>query len=463
MTAARSDGIQQSPPPALLVTAEERQRALLTEVAERRLRLMQRLGDGAAVVVPAARERQRNRDCMYPFRQNSDFYYLSAFPEPDAVLLLLPGNSSEVIVFCRPRDPQKELWDGARIGTEGAEAVYGADIAYSVESLDTRMPELLAGRKLVCYPMGEDADFDSRLLGWLKELQAGARGGVQAPLELVSTQAHIHELRVVKSALELTLMREAGAITARAHQQAMKVCKPGLHEYHLEAVLWQQFVQGGARFPAYNHIVGAGANSCTLHYNNNDAEIHDGDLVLIDAGCELCCYAADITRTFPANGRFSPEQRAIYEIVLEAQRQAIAAIRPGANWEQLNQAAVQVLSRGLLDIGLLSGSLEQVLEQRLWQKFQPHRVGHWLGLDVHDVGSYRDAERWRPFEPGMTLTVEPGLYITAKTAEVAPCWHEIGVRIEDNLVVTETGSDFLNGILPREPAEVEQLMATGSD
>ncbi len=433
------------------------------EFAARRAQLMQHLGADAIALLPAARRRLRNRDTEYPFRQDSDFYYLSGFPEEDAVLVLAPGRKEgEYLLFCHEHDPVRELWDGPRAGMEGACERYGADQAFPLSELDRRAPELLAARTRLHYPLGRDAGFDERVGNWFKQLRAAARSGVRPPEEVRNLDALLHEMRLRKSARELELMRSAGAISARAHRRAMACCRPGMHEYELEAELLHEFVRSGARHTAYGCIVGAGHNACVLHYVDNNSELQDGDMVVIDAGCELDLYAADITRSFPVNGRFSTEQRAVYEIVLQAQEDAIAAARPGNSWESLHLASLRTLVQGLADLEILQGEVDALIEEESWKPFYPHRIGHWLGMDVHDAGVYRNGEQWRALEAGMVTTVEPGLYFRAGTKGLDPRWHGIAVRIEDDVLVGENGAEIINGELPRTVEEVEEVMRAGA-
>jgi len=425
--------------------------------AQRRAELLQHMQGGVAII-PTAPVRIRNRDVDYPYRPDSDFYYLTHFPEPDAVAVLVPGRPhGEYILFCRERNPEKEIWDGKRAGLEGARAVYGADDAFPIEDIDDILPGLLENREKVFYSIGRYADFDARLMSWVNEVRAKSRNGVHAPGEFVDLDHILHEMRLIKRPEEIRLMRRAAKISAAAHRRAMQVCRPGMMEYELEAELLYEFRRGGAEFPAYWPIVGAGANACVLHYRENNCRINAGDLVLIDAGAELDCYAADITRTFPANGRFSGEQRAVYEVVLAAQTAAIAEVRPGRHWNDPHDAAVRVLTQGLVDLGLLQGDVDGLIEKGEYRRFYMHRTGHWLGMDVHDVGDYKVADAWRELEPGMTLTVEPGLYIAAGPG-VPERFANIGVRIEDDVLVTRDGCEVLTHEVPKTIDDIEALM-----
>lgn len=429
------------------------------EYARRRAKIIKKMGAGAIAVLPAAPHKTRNRDSEYAYRQDSDFLYLTGFSEPEAVLVLIPGRKEgEFVLFCRERDPQMETWNGPRAGLEGARTQYGAAESHSIADLDKYLPALMENRTRVYAVMGHDADFDRRLHGWLHEVRRKARLGVRAPREFHALDHLVHELRLYKSAGEIALMRHAAHVSASAHRRAMQVCRPGMKEYQIEGELWHEFMSHGCRHGAYNPIVGGGANACILHYTANDALLHDGDMLLIDAGAEHAGYAADITRTFPVNGRFTPAQRALYEVVLEAQLAAIEHIRPGKHWQEPHEAAVRVLTEGLVALGLLKGKPKKLIERGEYRRYYMHRTGHWLGLDVHDVGEYKQSnEAWRVFEPGMVLTVEPGLYVTAQ----APCarkWRNIGIRIEDDVLVTADGADILSHAAPKTIADIEALM-----
>ena len=432
------------------------------EFARRRQRLMALMEPNSIAIIPAAREQLRSRDTEYPFRQDSDFHYLCGFPEPDAVLVLIPGRGhGEYVLFCRERDPALELWHGYRAGPEGACSDYGADDAFPIGDIDDILPGLIEGRDRVYYSMGRSADFDRRIMAWVNLIRSKEASGSVPPGEFTDLDHMLHDLRLKKSAAELRLLAHAGEITARAHSRAMRSAAPGVFEYQLEAELLHEFAQGGARFPAYPSIVGSGPNSCILHYTQNARAMRKGELVLIDAGCEYQGYAADVTRTFPVDGQFSRQQRAIYSIVLEAQQAAIAAVRPGNHWNAPHEATVEVITRGLRDLGLLSGEVADLVAAGAYRPFYMHRAGHWLGLDVHDVGDYRVAGTWRQLEPGMVLTVEPGIYIAPENTDVAARWRGIGIRIEDDVVVTEEGCDVLTAQVPRDPDEIEALMAAG--
>jgi len=428
------------------------------EYAGRRQQLMEMAGDDAILVLPAASERVRSLDTHYPFRQDSDFWYLSGFPEPDAVLVLIPGRRhGEVILFCRERDAEREAWDGARAGQEGAVAQYGMDDAYPIDDLDDILPGLLEGRSRVYYHFGRDAEFDLKLIGWVNRVRSQVRHGAQPPHEFLELGHLLHEQRLFKSDAEIALMQRAADITVQAHRAAMHAARPGTHEYELQADLERVFRANDA-WAAYGSIVGTGSNGCILHYRANNARSRDGELVLIDAGAEYRGYASDITRTFPVNGRFSAEQRALHDLVGAAQAAALAQARPGVAYEAGHLAAVQTLTEGLLRLGLLKGTLEENIAEGHYQRFYRHKTGHWLGLDVHDVGDYRLAGDSRMLEVGMAFTIEPGLYIGADDTSVEARWRGIGIRTEDDVVITDDGHHVLTAALARSADEIEAEM-----
>jgi Xaa-Pro aminopeptidase len=432
------------------------------EYGRRRRRLLRAIGQDGAALVAAAPEQIRNRDVHYPYRQDSDLTYLTGFPEPEALLLLVPGRKEgETVLFCRPRDEKKELWDGPRAGVEGAVEHFGADQAHPIESADEELPKLLEGRTRLFYPLAAEPNLDGRVMQWIRVVRGKARGGVRAPSELIGIDRLLHEHRLVKSKAELKTMRRAARISAQAHRQAMRTCAPGRWEYELEAELVRVCAERGGRFQAYPPIVGSGANACVLHYVDNRHRLRDGDLVLIDAGCELDGYASDITRTFPVNGRFSESQRELYEVVLAAQRAAIAKAVPGNRWNDPHDAAVRTLTRGLVELGILEGGRKAVPKLVKEEKYKPyfmHRTGHWLGMDVHDVGDYKRDGKWRELEPGMVLTVEPGLYIPADRKEVPKRFRNTGIRIEDDVAVTADGNEILSADAPKTVEEIEAWM-----
>ncbi|ANB17113.1 Xaa-Pro aminopeptidase [Dokdonella koreensis] len=430
-----------------------------SEYRRRRRQLMRMAGRDAIVIVPAAPERVRNNDAHYPYRQDSDFQYLTGFGEPEAVLALIPGREQgETILFNRPRDPERERWDGRRSGQEGAVADYGMDDAFPIEDIDDILPGMIEGRSRVYYHFGRDTEFDLKLIGWVNRVRAQIRQGARPPHEIVALSHLLHDLRLYKSRDELRVMRRSARIAADAHVRAMQVTRPGMNEHEVEAELLHAFRRRGA-VPSYEPIVGGGDNACVLHYRANNAPLHDGDLLLIDAGAEYQCYASDITRTFPVNGRFSPEQRALYEIVLAAQAAAIDEVRPGRSFIAYHEAAVRVITEGLLRLGLLKGGLERNLREETYRRYYMHKTGHWLGLDVHDVGDYRVDGEYRVLEPGMVVTVEPGLYVAADLAGVPARWRGIGIRIEDDVVVTRDAPEVITADVPRDPDAIEALMA----
>jgi len=429
------------------------------EFSRRRTQLMAQMDENSIAIVPAAPERQRNRDVEYPYRQDSDFLYLSGFEEPNAVLVLIPGREhGEFLLFCQERDPEMELWNGYRAGPDGACKTFGADDAFPIGDIDDILPGLLEGRERVYYAMGKDPEFDRQVMEWVNIIRSKVRTGAHPPGEFLDLDHLLHDLRLFKSAAEIRVMKEAAEISARAHCRAMRLCEPGVTEYQLEAEFLHEFMRSGSRSPAYSSIVGSGRNACILHYTENNATLKDGDLVLIDAGCELDYYAADITRTFPANGEFTAPQKAIYNLVLKAQLAAIEATQVGNHWNQPHDVTVRVITEGLVELGLLEGEVDELIKSEAYKAFYMHRAGHWLGMDVHDVGDYKVGGEWRVLEPGMVLTVEPGIYIAHDNKQVAKKWRGIGVRIEDDVVVTKDGPQVLSADVPKTVAEIEALM-----
>jgi len=428
------------------------------ELFRRRKQLMSMMDEGSIAIVPNAPVRFRNRDVEFPYRPDSDFFYLTGYNEPESVAVLVPGREQgEFILFCRERDTEKELWNGTRAGLDGACEIFGANDAFPIDDLDDILPGLLENRERVFYSMGCYPEFDHHVLDSVNRVRSRSRAGIIAPAEFIALDHLLHEMRLFKSRYEIKLMQKAASISAAAHRRAMQVCRPGMMEYQLESELLHEFMQGGSRSPAYQSIVGGGANGCVLHYTENSAVLQDGDLVLIDAGAEYEGYASDITRTFPVNGKFRPAQKAIYELVLDAQLAAIEVAVPGNNWNQPHEAAVEVITRGLLDLGLLHGKLAKNLKEQTYRRFYMHRTGHWLGMDVHDVGDYKIGGEWRLLEPGMVLTIEPGLYIAGGSKDVPKKWWNIGVRIEDDVLVTRDGSRVLSADAPKEVTEIEAL------
>ena len=430
------------------------------EFAARRRELMDLMEPNSIAIVPAAPVRTRSRDTEYPYRQDSDFFYLSGFAEQEAVLVLIPGRPhGEYVMFCRERDRTMEIWNGYRAGPEGVVKDFGADDAFPIGDLDEILPGLIEGRERVYYQMGKDPEFDRNVMNWVNTIRAKVRSGAHPPGEFIALDHLLHDMRLFKSPAEVKVMQKAADITANAHLRAMEKCYPGMMEFQLEAEFLHEFSREGSRFPAYSSIVGGGANACVLHYIDNNCELKDGDLVLIDAGAEYQHYAADITRTFPVNGKFSREQRALYDVVLKAQLAAIKAVKPGNHWNQPHEAALQELVKGLVSLGLLQGTVEELIASEAYRRFYMHRTGHWLGMDVHDVGDYKVGDEWRVLEPGMVLTVEPGLYVAADDDTVDARWRGIGIRIEDDVLVTEKGRKILTAAAPKDPDEIEALMA----
>lgn len=430
------------------------------EFPKRRKRLMDMMGDDSVAIIPTAPVQMRNRDIEFPFRPDSDFYYLTGFGEPEAVLVLVPDrDNGEYVLFCRERDEKMETWNGHRAGLEGACEIYGADDAFPIDDLDDILPGLLEDRERIYYTMGNDPVFDQRVVGWVNQVRKQARRGVHAPDEFISLTHILHEMRLYKSRAEIKAMRTAAKIAAAAHKRAMQVCRPGMTEYQIEAEMLHEFIHRGARSPAYPPIIGSGANSCILHYTENTETLHEGDILLIDAGAEYDNYASDITRTFPVNGKFSREQRAIYDLVLDAQLAAIGEVRPGNHWNDPHDAAVKVLTEGMVALGILEGRPKTLIKDQAYTRYYMHRTGHWIGMDVHDVGDYKLEGEWRMLEPGMVMTIEPGLYLKAQKG-LAKKWWNIGVRVEDDVLVTKNGYDVLSKDAPKTAEEVEALMTT---
>jgi Xaa-Pro aminopeptidase len=430
------------------------------EYKRRRDDLMAQMGENSIALLPAAPLLTRNRDVEHAFRQDSDFHYLSGFGEPEAVIVLKPGREhGEFIMFCRERDPAKELWTGLITGQEGVREQYGVDDAFPITDINDILPGLLEGCDRVYSSIGSHPEFDRQVIEWVNVIRAQVRNGSQPPSEFLVLDHLLHDMRLIKSKKEAEMMAESGRISAEGHVVAMKACRPGMQEYQLEAVYINHFMNQGCRLQAYPSIVGGGANACILHYTNNDQPLQDGDLVLVDAGAEYGLYAGDITRTFPVNGTFSAAQRALYDVVLAAQLAAIAEVKPGNHWNQPHEAAVKVLTAGLVELGILTGEVDTLIKDEAYKPFYMHKTGHWLGLDVHDVGEYKVGDAWRLLEPGMALTVEPGLYIAPTAKGVAKKWRGIGIRIEDDLLVTKEGCQVLTADVPKQADEIEQLMA----
>ncbi len=422
---------------------------------------MRMIGDDGVAIIPSANPVLRSRDVNYVFRQDSDFLYLTGFNESEALAVLLPGHADgQYILFCRDRDPKRELWDGQRVGQKGAKESYLADKAYSIGKLNELLPKLLSGRERIFYPMGHDVDLDRKVINWVNQSRGSSRTSEHVPHELLSLDYFLHDMRLYKSRSELGLMRKAAKAAIAGHVRAMQACKPGVYEYEIEAELVYEFRKAGC-VAAYPCIVGGGENGCILHYIENNRVLNDGDLLLIDAGAEYQSYASDITRTFPVNGRFSTVQREVYEVVREAQIAAVKKVKPGNHWNEPHDEAVKVLTKGLVSLGLLKGKPAKLIKDEDYRQFYMHRTGHWLGLDVHDVGDYRLGEEWRLFEPGMTLTVEPGLYIRKARGVPKQFWN-IGIRIEDDVLVTREGNKVLTEKLTSDPDEIEALMSASA-
>lgn len=426
---------------------------------KRRARLLNQLNQGIAVIATSPM-RPRNRDSFYPYRFDSYFYYLTGFAEPEAVLVVVPENQEgkpEQILFCREKNLEREIWDGFRYGPDGAQEQFGFDRAYPISKLDEIMPKLLANQSTVYTLIGHDLSWDTQVTGWINRVREQTRSGIAAPDMLVDVRKILDEMRLFKDEHELGLMRRAAKISAEAHRRAMRKTAPGLFEYEIEAELLHEFRRQGACAPAYTSIVAGGANACVLHYIENNACLQAGDLLLIDAGCEYEGYASDITRTFPISGRYTAAQRDLYQLVLLAQNAAIEAVQPGHTWNDPHQAALNVLVQGFIDLGLCQGSRDAVIESEDYKRFYMHRTGHWLGLDVHDAGEYKQAGEWRQLKSGMTLTVEPGCYIRPAD-EVPDHFWNIGIRIEDDVLVTPNGHEVLTSAVPKAIIEIEELM-----
>ena len=417
-------------------------------------------GDSVAVI-PSAREAYRSNDSNYRFRQDSDFYYLTGFDEPESIAVITPSKEHKYTLFVRPRDPEREIWDGRRAGVEGAVSEYGADAAFPIAEFREKLGELLNGAGVLYYRIGGpgNAELDEIIIGEIRRMRALTRKAVNPPQTIIDTGAILHEMRLVKSEEEIALMQRAADIAAEAHRQAMKEARPGMKEYEIEALVEYIFRKNGAAAPAYTSIVGAGANATILHYINNDATLSDGDLLLLDAGAEYRGYASDITRTFPVNGRFTKAQRDIYDLVLETQMSCVQMVRPGTTGDELKNHSIELLTEGMVRLGLLQGDPKKLIEEEKYKQFYMHGLGHFIGLDVHDVGRYYDKDQSRPLEPGMVMTVEPGLYVAANTKDVPEKYLGIGVRIEDDVMVTDNGPRVLTSKVPKQAEEIEELMA----
>jgi Xaa-Pro aminopeptidase len=437
--------------------------------AQRRERVLAKMREqgGGVAIIPTAPEVMRNADADYPYRHDSYFYYLTGFTEPEATLVLIAGATNQAILFCREKNEEREIWDGYRYGPAAAKETFGFDAAHAIDTIDTELPKLMANVNALFYALGSSQKLDAQIQAWLNSVRTQARAGITAPSKAVDIRVLLNDMRLIKDEHEITIMQRAADISSHAHARAMRTSKAGLREYHLEAELLHEFRSQGSQFPAYGSIVATGANACVLHYRAGDAELRDGDLVLIDAGCELDSYASDITRTFPVNGKFSGPQKALYEIVLNAQAAAIAVTAPGKRFTDGHDAALKVLAQGMLDTGLLNknkvGSLDDVIANGDYRQFYMHRTGHWLGMDVHDVGDYRDhvpegeQKPWRTLMPGMVLTIEPGIYVRPAEGVPKEFWN-IGIRVEDDALVTASGCDILTHKAPKTIAEIEAVM-----
>jgi len=427
----------------------------MSEFAARRKQLLETMGDGVAVFASAPLA-VRNHDVEHPYRQDSDFYYLTGFDEPESVLLLTNRHDEhQVVLFVRPKKREREIWDGPRAGVEGAVEAFGADVAFPIDELSKRLPDYLGDVERIHYRLAQNDEADAKLFDCLNLLRRGARRGVTAPEAIIDSSVHLHEMRLRKSDAEVATMRQAAEITKEAHLRAMQITGPGMHEYEIDAELLHVFRKHGCERPAYESIVGSGPNATILHYRAGNRVLNDGELVLIDAGCEHGYYASDVTRTFPINGKFSDEQRTIYEVVLGAQKASIEAVKPGATLKEIHDGAVRSITEGLVSIGLLKGDLDSLVEEKKYEPFYMHRTSHWLGMDVHDVGRYYVDGKQRPLEERFVLTIEPGIYIATDAEDVDERWRGIGVRIEDDVVVTNAGRDVLTEGIPKEIADVE--------
>lgn len=426
----------------------------MKEYQQRRQKFMAAMLPNSIAIIPGAKEYMRNWDNPFPYRQNNDFYYLTGFNEPESVAVLFDNT---YWLFNRPRDPAMEIWNGRRQGQAGAEQNYLADKAFDIQLLKEKLPELLKDREVLYFPFGRQMEWDRVIQQSINTLRVKVRAGIAVPEMIVNPEKILHEMRLHKSPAEINVMKKAAEISINAHLCAMKRCQPGMYEYELQAAMYEIFIQSGSLSPAYQPIIGSGENSCILHYNENNKKIENGDIVLIDSGCEYQNYASDITRSFPANGKFSPEQKAVYNVCLAAQTEAMKLVKPGLPWPSLQETVIKTITEGLVDIGLLKGSVQDLIDQKAYFKFYMHGAGHFLGLDTHDVGNYKPNKQWRPLESGMAFTIEPGIYIAKDDAVDERFWN-IGIRIEDNILVTETGFENLTERLPKTVDEIESLM-----
>lgn len=422
---------------------------------------LQKTLQAGVVIIPTAPEQRRNNDCFYPYRFDSNFYYLTGFTEPEAVLVQIIGEHPRALLFCREKHEESEIWDGFRYGPHLAKKQLGFDEAYSIDTLDAQLITLLQNQERIYFPLGQDPVWDKRLIRLLTHLRTQVRSGGKPPAQIIDIREPIHAMRLIKDQVEIDILRHAGHINANAHRRAMQITQPGMYEYEVEASFMHEYYRQGSRFPAYNTIIAGGANACVLHYIDNQALLNDKELILIDAGCEVAGYASDLTRTFPINGRFTSVQKDVYEIVLAAQLAAIDTMKPGNNWGTPQEASLRILVQGLIDLGLCQGSVEGVIENESYRQFYMHRIGHWMGLDVHDAGQYKqDNGQWRTLEAGIVMTIEPGLYIRA-AANVPSHLANIGIRIEDDILITATGHENLTIAAPKTVADIEATMAQG--
>lgn len=423
---------------------------------------IERMDENSVAILPSARETTRSNDTQFRYRQDSDFYYLTGFNEPEAIAVIAPANKEQrYTLFVRPRDPEREIWDGYRAGVEGARSEHGADAAFDIAEFPEKLGELLNNTRSLYYRIGTDAELDDTIVRQMRRMRAGVRRGMTAPQSIIDPATILHEMRLIKAEDEIAIMQRSAEIAAEAHREAMQATKPGMNEYEIEALIEYVFRRNGSLAPAYTSIVGAGANATILHYVNNDAMMHDGDLLLVDAGAEYKGYASDITRTFPVNGRYTPAQADIYNLVLDAQMQCIEMIKPGVTMEAMHQRSVEILTEGMVRLGLLEGEPAKLIEEEKYKKFYMHRLGHYLGMDVHDVGRYIIDGEYRPIQAGMVMTVEPGLYVAQDATDIPDQYRGIGVRIEDDVLVTDDGPRVLTHEAPKQIEEIEQLMAAG--
>ena len=420
---------------------------------------IRRMEPRSVAIIPSAREATRSNDTNYRFRQDSDFYYLTGFEEPDSIAVVKADQDPHYVLFVRPRDPEREIWDGRRAGVEGAKTEFGADESYPVAEFDEKLQEILDGAEKLYYRLGVNRDLDNRIVDQIARMRAINRKPIHPPQTIIDPATIVHEMRVLKSGDEIELMQVAADIAAEAHCEAMKAARPGMQEYEVEALIEKVFRQRGAAGPAYTSIVGAGPNATVLHYINNDGELRDGELLLVDAGAEYKGYASDITRTFPINGRFTKPQRDIYDLVLKAQMACVEMVRPGTTHDQLKQHSIEVLTEGMVELGLLQGKPEELISEKKYEKFYMHGLGHMLGIDVHDVGRYYFGKESRALEPGVVMTVEPGIYIAPDSKDVPSEYLGIGIRIEDDVLCTAQGPRVLTSKVPKQAEEIEQLMA----